>query len=51
MFISATADYSSSNRDSEEDVVYRAKNIHCKDNRYIYFITDVPHLIKQLATV
>ena len=56
--IAATADGASSNRrffrmhkflqgDSKvEDVIYRAKNIHAKDNRYIYFFADVPHLIK-----
>ena len=29
-----------------EDVVYRAKNIHARESRYIYFFADVPHLIK-----
>ena len=29
-----------------KDVVYRAKNIHAKENRFIYFFCDVPHLIK-----
>ena len=32
--------------DSEEDVVYRAHNIHSKYSCYIYFFADVPHLIK-----
>ena len=27
-------------------VVYRTKNIYAPDGRYIYFISDVPHLIK-----
>ena len=27
-------------------VVYRAKNIHAKENRFIYFFCDAPHLIK-----
>ena len=55
--VAATADGASPNRrffrmhkvlqgDSEEDVVYRAKNIHSKDHRFIYFFADVPHLIK-----
>ena len=56
--IAATADGASQNRrffrvhrflqgDSEiEDVIYRAKNIHAKEDRYIYFFADVPHLIK-----
>ena len=29
-----------------KDVIYRAKNIHSKDNRFIYFFADVPHIIK-----
>ena len=29
-----------------KDVVYRAKNIHTKENRFIYLFCDVPHLIK-----
>ena len=28
-----------------KDVFYRAKNIHAKENRFIYFFCDVPHLI------
>ena len=55
--VSATADGASPNRtffrmlksldgNSGEDVVYRAKNIHSKENRYIYFFSDFPHLIK-----
>ena len=55
--IAATADGASSNRkffrmhkaldgDSQENVVYRAKNLFSKDERYIYFFADVPHLMK-----
>ena len=29
-----------------KDVIYRAKNIHSKDNRFIYLLADVPHIIK-----
>ena len=29
-----------------KDVIYRAKNIHSKDNHYIYLFADVPHIIK-----
>ena len=29
-----------------KDVIYRAKNIHSKDNRFISFFADVPHIIK-----
>ena len=29
-----------------EDVIYRAKNIHSKENRFIYLFADVSHLIK-----
>ena len=29
-----------------KDVIYRAKNIHSKDNRFIYSFADVPHIIK-----
>ena len=29
-----------------KDLVYRAKNIHAKENRFISFFCDVPHLIK-----
>ena len=32
--------------DSGKEVIYRAKNIHAKDHRFIYFFADVPHLIK-----
>ena len=55
--IAATADGASSNRkffrmhkaldgDSQENVVYRTKNLFSKDERYIYFFADVPHLMK-----
>ena len=55
--IAATADGASSNRkffrmhkglegDSKESVVYRSKNIHSNENRFIYFFADAPHLIK-----
>jgi len=55
--VSCTADGASPNRkffrmhkllecDSGKEVVYRAKNIHTKDSRFIYFFCDVPHLIK-----
>ena len=55
--VAATADGASPNRrffkmhkflqgDSQATVVYRAKNIHSKDHRFIYFFADVPHLIK-----
>ena len=30
----------------QHDVVYKTKNIYALDGRYIYFISDVPHLIK-----
>ena len=29
-----------------EDVIYRAKNIHSKDNPFIYLFGEVPHTIK-----
>ena len=33
--------------DSEsKDVIYRTKNIHARQSRYIYFFADVSHLIK-----
>ena len=32
--------------DSGKEVIYRAKNIHAKNHRFIYFFADVPHLIK-----
>ena len=56
--IAATADGASPNRrffrmhkflqgdSAVEDVIYRAKNIHAKNHRYIYFFADAPHLIK-----
>ena len=55
--VAATADEASPNRrffkmhkflqgDSQATVVYRAKNIHSKDHRFIHFFADVPHLIK-----
>ena len=55
--VAATADGACPNRrfskmhkflqgDSQENVVYRAKNIHSKDHCFIYFFADVPHLIK-----
>ena len=55
--VAATADGASPNRrffrmhkqldgDSGKPVVYRAKNIHTTENRFIYFFADVPHLIK-----
>ena len=55
--VSFTADGASPNRNhfrihkslecnDGKDVVYRAKNIHAKENRFIYFICDVPHIIE-----
>ena len=55
--VSWTADGASPNRNffrmhkaleckAGKDVVYRAKNIHAKENRFISFFCDVPHLIK-----
>ena len=55
--VAATADGASPNRrffkmhkslagNSGREVIYRAKNIYAKDNRFIYFFADVPHLIK-----
>ena len=56
--IAATADGASPNRrflrmhkflqgdSAVKDVIYRAKNIHSRDNRLIYFFADVPHIIK-----
>ena len=55
--IAATADGASPNRkffrmhkaldgDSHDKVVYRTKNLFSKDERYIYFFADVPHLMK-----
>ena len=55
--IAVTADGASSNHksfrmhktldgDSQESVVYRAKNLFSKDERYIYFFADVPNLMK-----
>ena len=55
--VSCTADGASPNRnffrvhkalecDAGKYVVYRAKNIYVKENRFIYFFCDIPHLIK-----
>lgn len=55
--ISATADGASPNRkffrmhkaldgNCPEDIVYRTQNIHTKENRFLYFFADAPHLIK-----
>ena len=55
--IAATADGASLNRkffrmhkpldgDAESAVVYRTINIYAKEFRYIFFMADVPHLIK-----
>ena len=56
--IAATADGASPNRQffrmhkclqgdsAVKGVIYRAKNINSKDNRFIYFFADVPHIIK-----
>ena len=55
--VSCTADGASHNRKffrmhkalewkAGKDVVFRAKDIHAKENRFIYFFCDVPHLIK-----
>ena len=55
--IAATADGASPNRrffrmnkllqgPSDVEVVHRAKNIYAKEERYIYFFADTPHLIK-----
>ena len=53
--IAATADGASPNRrffsmhkflqggSAVKDVIYRAKNIHSKDNRFIYLFADVPY--------
>ena len=41
--ISATADGVSPNR---KNVVHRAQTIYANDKRFIYFFSDVPHLIK-----
>ena len=30
-----------------DSVVYRGENIFSEDNRYIYFVSDAPHLLKQ----
>ena len=29
-----------------KDVIYRAKNIHAKEDHFLYFFADVLHLIK-----
>ena len=55
--IAATADGASSNRkffrmhkaldgDCSENVVYRTQNLFSKEERFIYFFADVPHLMK-----
>lgn len=54
--IAATCDGASPNRkffkmhknfcdDEDKDVVYKTRNLYCKD-RYVYFISDAPHLVK-----
>ena len=56
-FIAVTADEASQNRKffkmhkylcgvSDADVIYRTKNIHTKEMRFIYFFADAPHLVK-----
>lgn len=35
--------------DDEEGVVYRTVNIFSEDARYIYCISDVPHLVKTVS--
>ena len=47
-----TSDSASPNRrfiqmycNNQNDVVYRADNIYAEDSRYIYFISDAPHLL------
>ena len=32
--------------DSDADVIYRTKNIHTKEMRFIYLFEDAPHLVK-----
>ena len=53
--ISLTGDKASVNRkffrmhkpsDSDESITYRVRNPYSVEERYIYFISDVPHLIK-----
>ena len=55
--IAATADEASQNRkffrmhkylcgDSVTDVIYRTKNFHTKQMRFIYLLPDAPHLVK-----
>ena len=54
--ISLTCDGAASNRsffklhsdveDMQHGVVYRTKNIYAPDGRYVYFLSDVPHLMK-----
>ena len=55
--IAATADGASQNKiffrmhkylcgDSDADVIYRTRNIHTKEVRFIYFFADSPHLVK-----
>ena len=56
--IASTADGASPNRrffrmhkflqgdSAVEDAIYRAKNIHSKDSRFIHLFADVPRLIK-----
>ena len=34
------------NQDNQQEIVYKAKNRFADDNRYIYFISDPPHLLK-----
>ena len=35
--------------DAGKNVVYRAQNIYANDKRFIYFFSDVPHLIKDIT--
>lgn len=32
--------------DTKHGVLYRTKNIFAQDGRYVYFMSDVPHLMK-----
>ena len=32
--------------DSDADVIYRTKNIHTKEMRFLCFFADAPHLVK-----
>ena len=49
--IAVTADGASPNRKffkmhDTGDIVYKTKNVYSSDDRYVYFISDPPHLIK-----